>query len=231
MSAQGTTEGKHPALVSIEEVGLVPLISSTDSDLLFRAAEAIVDAGLTVLEVTLRAPGALEALGLLIAHADRERLPLSVGAGTVLDVATANAAIGLGAQFVFSPVLGVEVGATCLESGVAWFPGCATPTEILTALELGCDAVKLFPADAIGGPAFLKSVRSVFPELAAIPSGGIGPSPDELTAWFRAGAIAVGMGSSLFPADAITANDWEAVSQHLGSAVSAVREAREEQMS
>jgi 2-dehydro-3-deoxyphosphogluconate aldolase/(4S)-4-hydroxy-2-oxoglutarate aldolase len=228
MSAEGITEGKHPARVAIEEVGLVPLISSTNSDDLFRAAESIVEVGLTVMEVTLRAPGALEALGRLIAHADRMRLPLSVGAGTVLDAATARAAIGIGAQFVFSPVLGIEVGEACLGSGVAWFPGCATPTEILTALDLGCDAVKLFPADAIGGPGFLRSVRSVFPALAAIPSGGIGPSPGELVAWYRAGAIAVGMGSSLFPADAIAASDWEEVARRLGSAVSAVQEAREE---
>lgn len=222
--------GGHPVLRAIEEVGLVPLISSTRHDDLVRAAEIIVEAGLTVMEVTLRAPGALDALGRLIARVDRAGLPLSVGAGTVLDADAARAAAGLGASFVFSPVVGVEVGETCLEHDVAWFPGCATPTEIHTALDLGCDAVKLFPADAIGGPGFLRSVRSVFPELAAIPSGGIGPSADELTAWFRAGASAVGMGSSLFPADAVAAQEWDEVKRRLGSAVSAVRQARGEQI-
>lgn len=224
-----STGSKHPSVVAIEKAGLVPLVSSTDPDDLWRAAEAVFEAGLTVLEVTLRAPGALDALGLLVDRVDRAGLSLSIGAGTVLEPATAEAAIGLGARFVFSPVLGPEVGETCLEHDVAWFPGCASPTEIHTALDLGCDAVKLFPADAIGGPAFLRSVRSVFPELPAIPSGGIGPSSDEISAWYRAGAIAVGMGSSLFPVDAVAADDWEEVKRRLGSAVSAIREARREE--
>ncbi len=231
MSAEAPlrTLGRHPVLAAIEEVGLVPLISSTEPDDLIRAAEAIVAARLTVMEVTLRVPGALDALGRLIALVDRAGLPLTVGAGTVLDAGAARAAIGLGARFVFSPVLGVEVGETCLDHGVAWFPGCASPTEIHAALELGCDAVKLFPADTLGGPAFLRSVRAVFPELEAIPSGGIGASPEELTTWFRAGAVAVGMGSSLFPAEAIAAGDWEQVERRLAAAMAAVEVARGEQ--
>ncbi|HEY5652386.1 MAG TPA: hypothetical protein VIW46_13145, partial [Acidimicrobiia bacterium] len=93
--------GGHPVLRAIEEVGLVPLISSTRHDDLVRAAEIIVEAGLTVMEVTLRAPGALDALGRLITRVDRAGLPLSVGAGTVLDADAARAAAGLGASFVF----------------------------------------------------------------------------------------------------------------------------------
>lgn len=218
----------HPAVDSIRKDGLVPLLSSSDPEVLWRAAQAIVESGLSVMEVALRATGTLEALGQLIHRVETSGIPVTVGAGTVLDVAAADAAIGAGARFVFSPVMTPAVGERCRAGGVAWFPGCATPTEVQTAIDLGCDAVKLFPADAIGGPAFLRSIRSVFPHARAIPSGGVVPSAEELFEWFDAGAIAVGVGSWLFPTKAIAANDWVEVQDRLTSAVSAVAIAKGE---
>lgn len=217
---------RHDALDAMRSAGLVPLYSSPDPDVLYRAAQVIVEAGIPVMEVTLRAPGVVGALAQVIARVGAESLPLLVGAGTVLDVSEAEAAIGAGASFVFSPVVSPDVAALCQAEGVAWIPGCATPTEIHTAMELGCSAIKLFPADTIGGPGFLRSVRSVFPSVEAIPSGGVVPEADVLETWFRAGAVAVAIGSWLFPDRAIVEADWSEVRRRLDSAVSAVAVAR-----
>lgn len=219
----------HPALSSITRSGVVPLLTSSDPDVLWQAGNAIVEAGLGVMEVALREQGVLAALGQLLERVDRTGLALTVGAGTVLDVAAAEAAIESGAAFVFSPVLTPEVGTLCLSEGVAWFPGCATPTEVRTALELGCDAVKLFPADLIGGPRFLRSLTSVFGDFPAIPSGGIDPRSGDVEAWFGAGAVAVGAGSSLFPPGALATSDWSEISCRLTTAAEAVAVARREE--
>lgn len=228
MTSNHSGRAPQSALVSIRESGLVPLMSSADPDILWQAAEAIVGAGVSVMEIVFRTPGAARAFARLIERAQAAELPLTIGAGTVLDVASADAAIEAGARFVFSPALSAEVGERCETAGVAWFPGCATPTEVNTALELGCDAVKLFPADALGGPGFLRSLRSVFPELSAIPSGGISPTDEELRAWFGAGAVAVGVGSWLFPSAAIAAHDWSEVRRRLTVASAAATSARME---
>ena len=96
------------------------------------------------------------------------------------------------------------------------------------ALEHGCDAVKLFPADTLGGPGFLRSLRSVFGGVQAIPSGGVVPDTDELRAWFAQGAVAVGVGSWLFPSDSIASGDWDEVGRRLAAASAAVASARAE---
>ena len=226
MTAEPASQQIHPATAATRESGIVPLMSSADPDVLWRAAEAVVEAGLTVMEVVFRTPGAASALGELIGRAQSVELPLTIGAGTVLDVAAADAAIDAGARFVFSPTLSREVGIRCRDAGIAWFPGCATPTEVLSALELGCDAVKLFPADALGGPGFLRSLRSVFADIDAIPSGGVTPTEPELRAWFEAGAVAVGVGSWLFPTAAIQRGDWVEVSDRLAAAAASLAAAR-----
>ena len=217
--------GEHPILDTIRAGGIVPLISSPDLDQLWRAASAVSASGLGVIEVALRAPGAVDALEGLIRRVTSERLPLEVGVGTVLDVPTAERVVESGARFVFSPVLDASVGERCRSGDVAWFPGCATPTEVRRAIDLGCDGVKLFPADTLGGPRFLRSLRSVFPAVPAIPSGGVEPAPEPLTAWFAAGADAVGVGSSLFPPGDHGASQ-AAIEQRLSAAVEAVALAR-----
>lgn len=219
--------GSREVVDAMRTGGLVPLYSSPDPDILFRAAQVTVAAGLPVMEVTLRAPGVIEALAEVIARVEADSLPLLVGAGTVLDNKATKAVIEAGVRFIFAPIMVSEVAERCRAEGVAWIPGCATPTEIHTAMGLGCSAVKLFPADTIGGPRFLKSVRSVMPAVEAIPSGGVVPEVDALEQWFGAGAAAVAIGSWLFPDGEKIGADWSAVARRLESAVSSVAEARQ----
>lgn len=184
-------------LAAMKSDGMVPIHTSDRVDQLHSLAISLVQAGISTLEVTLRAPGSLDALRTLLARIRDDDLPLAIGAGTVVDAASADAVIGAGARFVFSPMVSAAIARRCQDAGVTHIPGCATPTEIHRALELGCQAVKLFPADSIGGPDFLRAVRSVFPDVGYIPSGGIVPNAAKLKPWFEAGAVAVAMGSQL----------------------------------
>lgn len=209
----------------IRKDGVVPLFGSADPDEVVRVAAIVAEAGLSTLEVTLRAPGALDGLEELCGRVASGAISLTVGAGTVLDAATAAAAIDAGARFVVSPVLSEDVALLCAARGVLHLPGCATPGEIHAALRMGCRAVKLFPAGSIGGPGFLRSVRAVFPGLVAVPTGGV--EPDALEPWFDAGAAAVGIGSWMFPPAAVAGRRWDEVGERVRLAVDAVRSARE----
>ncbi|GAA4920074.1 2-dehydro-3-deoxyphosphogluconate aldolase/(4S)-4-hydroxy-2-oxoglutarate aldolase [Nonomuraea thailandensis] len=154
------------------------------------AAEAVLDAGLRAVEVALTTPRALTA----VARLTERRPEALVGAGTVLDEAAARAAVEAGARFLVSPSLHPGVIRTGHRYGVPVFPGVATPTEIVRALEEGADAVKIFPASAVT-PSWLRAVRAALPQVPAIPTGGV--TVDDAPGWIAAGAVACGMGSAL----------------------------------
>ncbi|MFK4267699.1 bifunctional 4-hydroxy-2-oxoglutarate aldolase/2-dehydro-3-deoxy-phosphogluconate aldolase [Streptomyces milbemycinicus] len=154
------------------------------------AAAAVLDAGLNAVEVALTTPRALSAVAELTA----ERPDALVGAGTVIDAPAARAAVEAGARFLVSPSLHPEVIRTGHRYGVPVFPGVATPTEMVRALEEGADALKLFPASG-ASPSWLRDVRAALPQAPVIPTGGV--TMDNAPEWIAAGAIACGMGSAL----------------------------------
>jgi 2-dehydro-3-deoxyphosphogluconate aldolase / (4S)-4-hydroxy-2-oxoglutarate aldolase len=150
--------------------------------------EAVRRGGIELLEVTADTPGALDAVR---RYAARGR---PIGLGTVLVPAQVAEASRAGASFVVSPGVIPEVLAAAREHGLPALAGALTPTEILAAVRLGAEAVKLFPA-ALGGPAYIRSIRAPMPEIPLVPTGGIGP--DDVAAYLEAGAACVGLGSSL----------------------------------
>lgn len=163
-------------------------------------ARAVLDAGLRAVEVALTTPGALTALARV--RADRPEALL--GAGTVLDGAAARAAVEAGARFLVSPSLHPEVIRTGHRYGVPVFPGVSTPTEMVRALEEGADALKLFPASAVGPP-WLSDIRAALPQAPVIPTGGV--TIEDAPEWIAAGAIACGMGSALTSGGATAAGE------------------------
>jgi 2-dehydro-3-deoxyphosphogluconate aldolase/(4S)-4-hydroxy-2-oxoglutarate aldolase len=159
-----------------------------------QAVETVRDmlaAGLRVVEVALTTPDALRAIREIAGSVSGDAL---IGAGTVLDAAAARAAIEAGARFLVSPSLHADVIQTGHRHGVAVIPGVATPTEIVRGLELGADALKLFPASG-WSPSWLRDVRAALPQAPLVPTGGI--SVDSAPDWIAAGAVACGMGSAL----------------------------------
>jgi 2-dehydro-3-deoxyphosphogluconate aldolase / (4S)-4-hydroxy-2-oxoglutarate aldolase len=204
----------------IEQLGIVAVIRLRDPGKLRAVVDAIVAGGVRALEVTMTVPGAVELIrGLAPTLPDGFLL----GAGTVIDAATARAVIDAGAQFVISPVFRREVIAACHERGVPVAPGCFTPTEILDAHDAGADIVKVFPATTLG-PQYIKDVRAPLPQLKLMPTGGV--SPDNACDWIRAGAVAVAAGSSLLDAKAIDSGRYDVITANARRFVDNVAAAR-----
>lgn len=175
----------------IRECGVIAIMRASSSDQLLAAAEAILAGGINAIEVTMTTPGALRVVEHAAARFGKEVL---FGAGSVLDAQTARSAILAGAQFVVGPTLDLATIQLCKRYSIAVIPGAYTPTEILTAWQAGADMVKVFPAD-VGGPAYLKAVRAPLPQVSLVPVGGV--DLDTAAEFIRAGAVALGVGSSL----------------------------------
>ncbi|HUH07644.1 MAG TPA: bifunctional 4-hydroxy-2-oxoglutarate aldolase/2-dehydro-3-deoxy-phosphogluconate aldolase [Egibacteraceae bacterium] len=170
---------------------VIAIVRTGDAASALATGQALLDAGLPAVEVSLTVPGALEAVAQLAATAPVGAL---VGAGTILDAATARAAILAGAQFLVSPAVRPEVIATAARYGRPVIPGAGTAGEVVAALEAGADMVKLFPASALG-LATLRALRAALPQAPLAPTGGIGV--EDARQWLEAGAVAVGVGGGL----------------------------------
>ncbi len=217
---------KADVLLTIADEGVVPVFSDPDVDVTTEVAAALVAGGITTLEFTNRGDGAIDVMERLVRHARRHLPELIVGAGSIVDGATAAHVIDIGANFVFAPSFSADVASACNLRNVPYVPGCGTVTEILAAYRAGCDLVKLFPAGSLGGPGFLKAVRAPCPWVRAIPTGGVDPTVDSLRSWYQAGAPAVGMGSKLFPKRIIEERDFDGLRTLVATTVAAVAEAR-----
>ena len=217
---------KLEVLNTIAGEGVVPVFYDPDVVVTTDVAGTLVAGGISTLEFTNRGDGALGVLAELIRQARRDLPELIVGAGSIVDGATAAHVIDVGANFVFGPSFSPEVAGACHLRNVPYVPGCATMTEILTAYRSGCDYVKLFPAASIGGPAFLEAARAPCPWIRAIPTGGVEPTAESLRPWYRAGAPAVGMGSNLLPKRLVEARDFDGIRVLVEATVTAINEAR-----
>jgi 2-dehydro-3-deoxyphosphogluconate aldolase / (4S)-4-hydroxy-2-oxoglutarate aldolase len=203
----------------IEETGVVAVLRLTDAAVGREVANALMSGGVTSIEITMTVPRAVE----LIEELSRTLPQALIGAGTVTDPATAQAVIDAGAKFVVSPVFRPSVVGACHERGVPACPGCFSPTEILSAWEMGADVVKVFPATSLG-PGYIKDLRGPFPSIKLMPTGGV--SQANAAEWIRAGAVAIGAGSSLVDARAVAARQFATITANARAFVDAVRGAR-----
>ena len=165
----------------------------------------LVDAGVTAIEITTNTPRWREGIAWAVA---RYGSAASIGVGTVMDPRQVDEAAAAGAVFAVSPHLDPDLGERAHERGLGWYPGAATPTEIVRAWQLGARAVKVFPAAQLGGTAFLQQVLAPLDFVDVIPTGGIGI--DDVADYLDAGAVAVGLGSPLV-GDALTSGDLGAL--------------------
>jgi 2-dehydro-3-deoxyphosphogluconate aldolase/(4S)-4-hydroxy-2-oxoglutarate aldolase len=200
----------------LREARALAILRCNDHSVGRNALAAAVRGGFRALEVTLGTPGAVEIIG------DMSRdSSLLIGAGTVLTVEQARAAVQAGARFLVSPVLDVEVLAEASRLGVVMIPGCATPTELWKAHRAGAPLQKLFPAPA-GGPTWLRSVLAPMPFLRIIPTNGV--EVDNASEWLAAGAFAIGCVRSVFSPDLLAAHAWEAIENRARALLAAVRD-------
>ena len=212
---------KTEVLQRIHDTGLIPVVRAESAELAIKAVEAIKAGGVHVLEVTMTVPGAIGVIEQLTTMFGGDSL---IGAGTVLDPETADKCIQAGAQFIVSPALNKDTIAFCRKNEVAVFTGALTPTEVVKAWEAGADAVKIFPASAVGGASYLKSLKAPLPQVELIPTGGV--SLATAADFIAAGAFALGVGADLVNLKAIRSGDTEKVTQAAKAYLAAVSEAR-----
>ncbi|OXS76621.1 hypothetical protein B1B05_13185 [Domibacillus enclensis] len=196
---------------------IVPILRKVPYEKSASIVKALIDGGVTSIEVTMESEKAAEIIAETI---DAYGAQVLVGAGTVLNVEDCQRAIEAGAQFIVTPALDEDVVAYAAEQGVPIIPGVFTPAEMLRAVKLGAEAIKLFPASVLG-PAFIKDVKGPLSHISIMATGGI--TADTATDYLKAGAVAVGTGSALLKKDLIAANDWDGLKKETEKWLQAVQ--------
>lgn len=183
---------KSKILKKITDIGIVAVVRSETIEEGIRISKACVEGGIPAIEVTYTVPGATEVIKALKEQFTSDELV--IGAGTVLDAATARIAILAGSEFIVSPAFDEGTAKLCNLYQVPYMPGCMTITEITKAMQYGADIVKLFPGSAFG-PSFVKAVKAPLPQANIMPTGGV--SLENIDEWFKNGVVAVGAGGKL----------------------------------
>lgn len=200
----------------LRDAQIVPVIRHHDPEIALQACDLLALAGIRALEITTTVPGAAD----LIRDLRSNHPKITIGAGTVLDADQASAVLDAGAQFVVSPCWSDSAARVVLDANAAYLPGAMTPGEVLHHAQNGAAVVKVFPADAAGGPGFLKALKSVFPNVALMPTGGV--TPQTAQSYLDAGALCVGMGGNLLPAKALEAGDFTLAQDQVNAALAAI---------
>ena len=217
---------KHEVIATILKTGLVPVFYYGDTSTVINVCETIVDAGSPIVEFTNRGPMAFKVFEEIIRWRNSKKENLIIGAGTILDSATASLYINIGADFIVAPNFNPEVAKLCNRRNVVYIPGCSTLTEITAAEAFGVDIFKIFPAEVLG-PKFIKNILAPCPWLKLMPSGGIRPTRDEIKEWINAGAVALNIGSALLRRDLIMSGRFQELRKMVEECISYIREARE----
>lgn len=217
---------KMQVMQAMHDTGMVPVFFNNDLETCKSVIKACYDGGVRVFEFTNRGDFAHEIFGELVKWADKVCPELILGAGTVIDAATAALYIQLGANFIVGPNFNPEIAPVCNRRLVPYSPGCGSVSEINDAQAMGCDVTKVFPAGNVGGPSFVKNVLGPLRWSNIMVTGAVSPDEENLTAWIKAGVFCVGMGSKLFPKETVAAKNWQAITDKCKEALGYIAKAR-----
>ena len=212
--------------LTMKENGMVPVFFHKDIEVCKQVLKACYDGGARVFEFTNRGERAHLVFQELIIWAERETPDMILGVGSIVDAGTTSLYIQLGASFIVSPVLNPEMAKVCNRRKISWSPGCGSLSEISQAEELGAEVVKIFPGSQVGGPGFVKAVLGPCPWSSIMPTGGVSPDEENLTAWIKAGVHCVGMGSQLMVKDEKGNFDITAIKQKTREAIAIINRLR-----
>jgi len=216
---------RHEVIGRILELGLTPIFYHGDLEVAKKIVQACADGGAKVIEFTNRGDFAYQVFSELNKWCNREFEDVILGVGSVIDPATAALYINCGANFIVGPIFNSEIAKLCNRRKVAYIPGCASPSEISAAEEMGCDIVKIFPGSRLK-PDFIKALLGPCPWVKLMPTGGVDATRESIGAWIKAGAAAVGIGSRLIRKDLVKAGDFEAITKKVEECLWWVQEAR-----
>ncbi|RZS97662.1 bifunctional 4-hydroxy-2-oxoglutarate aldolase/2-dehydro-3-deoxy-phosphogluconate aldolase [Cecembia calidifontis] len=208
-------------LNKVVQSGLVPLFTHHDLELAKSVLDAAYDSGVRVFEYTNRHSNAFEVFKSLKIYADKYP-DLMLGIGTIFEVSDAQRFHNAGADFIISPAMIGEVAEFCQSRGIFYVPGCATVTEVYQGKKMGSSLIKIFPGNVLG-PAFVKAVLSVIPDIKLMATGGVEPNEDNLRTWFNAGIHCVGMGSQLFDLKSLERGDFSGLKSHIEKSLTIIQ--------
>ena len=216
---------KIQVLQKIGSTGIVPVFYHSDAETARQVLRACYEGGIRVFEFANRGDFAHEVFRTLAGYVASDCPDMSLGAGSVVDEATASLYMQNGADFIVGPLFNPAIARVCNRRGVPYVPGCGTVSEVGFAQEAGCDLIKAFPGDVLS-PKFVKALLAPMPWSRIMVTGGVEPSADNLQAWFRSGAYCVGMGSKLLPKEVVRNGNWEYISEKCREALSIVQSCR-----
>lgn len=218
--------GRLEVLNAMVELGLVPVFYHGNVDVAIKIVEACATGGARVVEFTNRGDLAYQVFCELVRHFSKANPNVILGVGSVIDPGTAAIYIASGANFVVGPILNPEVAKVCNRRKIPYSPGCGSASEISQAEELGCEIIKVFPGDSVGGPEFVKAIRGPCPWTSIMPTGGVDATKESIEGWFKAGVTCVGIGSKLIRSDWVEKGDFQAITEKVRQVLAWIREAR-----
>jgi 2-dehydro-3-deoxyphosphogluconate aldolase/(4S)-4-hydroxy-2-oxoglutarate aldolase len=213
-------------LVLMKEIGMVPVFYHADFEVALNVVCACADGGARVVEFTNRGDRAIQIFTQLEEFCARNKPEVVLGVGSIVDSATAAMYIAAGANFVVGPVLDSDTARLCNSRKIPYSPGCGSASEVHQAHLLGVEICKIFPAAEVGGPKFVKNLRGPCPWTEIMPTGGVAPTRENLTAWFEAGIACAGMGSNLITKELLKEKDFAGLAKKVKEAVELIREIR-----
>jgi 2-dehydro-3-deoxyphosphogluconate aldolase/(4S)-4-hydroxy-2-oxoglutarate aldolase len=205
--------------LKMKETGMVPVFYHKDIEVCKAVVKACYDGGARVFEFTNRGDFASLVFTELNQWTIENCPEMIMGVGSIVDDATAAMYIAMGTNFVVAPLIDEGTARVCNKRKIAWSPGCGSVTEIGRAHELGAEVVKIFPGSQVGGPSFVAAVKGPMPWASIMPTGGVSPTEENLSQWFKAGVTCVGMGSQLFPANVLAEKNYSYITDKCAEAL------------
>jgi 2-dehydro-3-deoxyphosphogluconate aldolase/(4S)-4-hydroxy-2-oxoglutarate aldolase len=213
-------------LNSMQELGMVPVFYTSHVETAKHIIEACARAGALCVEMTNRGDHAIDVFCDLEQFLQNQYPEVIFGVGSIIDAPTAALYIAHGANFIVGPVIDRETALLCNKHKIPYLPGCGSVSEIHDAHSLGVEICKIFPAQSIGGPDFVKALKGPCPWASIMPTGGVNPTRESLRAWFSAGVSCVGIGSKLITKELIENKDFTTLTKNIRAALELIKQIR-----
>jgi 2-dehydro-3-deoxyphosphogluconate aldolase/(4S)-4-hydroxy-2-oxoglutarate aldolase len=213
-------------LLAMMDQGVIPVFYHPDVEVCKNVIQACANGGAKCIEFTNRGEFAPQVFVEVTRHFAKADKSVIMGAGSVVDAQTAGVYICNGAKFVVGPLLNADIAKVCNRRKIPYSPGCGTMSEINYAEELGCEIVKIFPGNSVGGPDFVKSVLAPCPWTRIMPTGGVDATETSLREWFQAGVACVGIGSKLITKELLDTKDYAGIEKKVRETIQLIRTIR-----
>jgi 2-dehydro-3-deoxyphosphogluconate aldolase / (4S)-4-hydroxy-2-oxoglutarate aldolase len=213
-------------LCMMKQIGMIPVFYHADFEVAKNVICACADGGARLVEFTNRGDRAINIFTQLEEFCTTHKPDVVLGVGSIVDAPTAAMYIAAGANFVVGPCLDEDTAKLCNSRKIPYSPGCGSATEIHRAEMLGVEICKIFPGQEVGGPGFVKMIKGPCPWTDIMPTGGVSPTKESLTAWFEAGVACVGMGSNLITKELLDKKNYAGITKKVNQTIKLIGQIR-----